>query len=212
MQLTMTGQIGTPIYMAPELFTDEHFGPGVDVYAFAIVAYEIVTGKQPYFELSSNISVFALSQKVMNGYRPQFTDDVTDKMKELISKCWSSNALDRPSFDTIFEQLVNDFSFLKDEVDKDEIDQYLSKIGACINQNTDMTIKIQNMSKQIEKVKPLINYSQELLCYECQEGNAEIVQKLISTKSVDVNIKNISMLYFLFCFIYIYFYIREIYF
>ena len=46
---SMTGQIGTPLYMSPEMFEDEeHFGPAVDVYAFAILAYEIVTGKEPF--------------------------------------------------------------------------------------------------------------------------------------------------------------------
>ncbi|KAK8838287.1 hypothetical protein M9Y10_035710 [Tritrichomonas musculus] len=51
MQFSMTGQIGTPLYMAPEMFEDEeHFGPAVDVYAFALLAYEIVTGKEPFSE------------------------------------------------------------------------------------------------------------------------------------------------------------------
>lgn len=43
-QLSMSGNFGTPLYMAPELFDDaETFGPGLDVYSFAIIAYEIVT-------------------------------------------------------------------------------------------------------------------------------------------------------------------------
>ena len=45
----MTGKIGTPLYMAPELMMDEEkYGPGIDVYAFAILAYEIVSGKEPF--------------------------------------------------------------------------------------------------------------------------------------------------------------------
>ena len=41
-KLTMTGEIGTPIYMAPELLAgEEHYGPSVDVYSFSMIAYEI---------------------------------------------------------------------------------------------------------------------------------------------------------------------------
>ena len=46
MQLLITGKISTPLYMAPELYNDDdiqQYGPSVDVYAFAILAYEVVT-------------------------------------------------------------------------------------------------------------------------------------------------------------------------
>lgn len=52
MNLTITGGIGTPLYMSPELLKmEEQYDLSVDVYAFAILAYEIVSGKEPYFEL-----------------------------------------------------------------------------------------------------------------------------------------------------------------
>ena len=52
MRLSMTGQVGTPLYMAPELYEsdDDNYGPGVDVYAFSILQYEIVTGQEPFSE------------------------------------------------------------------------------------------------------------------------------------------------------------------
>lgn len=50
MQLSITGQFCTPLYMAPELFeNDDHFSSAVDIYAFALIAYEIVTGKSIKF-------------------------------------------------------------------------------------------------------------------------------------------------------------------
>jgi serine/threonine-protein kinase len=38
--------LGTPLYMAPEQITGEDSGPLTDVYAFACVAYELLSGKK----------------------------------------------------------------------------------------------------------------------------------------------------------------------
>ena len=47
--LTMTGSIiGTPYYMSPEQFNGKAITGATDQYALGIVAYELLTGKQPY--------------------------------------------------------------------------------------------------------------------------------------------------------------------
>ena len=84
----MTGKIGTPLYMAPELMSDEeHFGFGVDVYAFAFIAYEIMTCEEPFSHKGKKISSMKLFKKVMNGKRPKINNYVTDEMKDLICRC-----------------------------------------------------------------------------------------------------------------------------
>lgn len=85
------GKIGTPFYIAPELFDDDdedddiQYDATLDVYAFGMMVYEIVTDKEPFYELGK-ITVFKLVNKIISGYRPKFPEVVPKKMKELILK------------------------------------------------------------------------------------------------------------------------------
>lgn len=44
-----TTVLGTPEYMAPEVF-DEHYGPLVDIYSFGMCLLEMCTSRSPYHE------------------------------------------------------------------------------------------------------------------------------------------------------------------
>ncbi|MBC7844496.1 MAG: protein kinase [Gemmatimonadaceae bacterium] len=47
--LTKSGtQIGTPVYMSPEQFSEMPIGPASDQYALGVTAYEMLTGKPPF--------------------------------------------------------------------------------------------------------------------------------------------------------------------
>jgi len=47
--LTKSGtQIGTPVYMSPEQFSDRPVGPASDQYALGVTAYEMLTGRPPF--------------------------------------------------------------------------------------------------------------------------------------------------------------------
>ena len=127
--LKMTTSIGTPLYMAPELIEcEEKYGAGVDVYAFGIILYELMTGLRPYSELKGSISPFMLFRKVVGGYRPQMPKDINKKMRDLITRCLDEKAEKRPSFDEIFNLLSNDFSHSQEDIDDGEVSDYIEML------------------------------------------------------------------------------------
>lgn len=125
-KLSISGQLGNPIYLSPEILQGKEIcDQSSDVYSFSIIAYEIVTGKVPFSELDKSISIETFIQKVTDGYRPTFPEFVSEKMKKLITHCWNTSPSDRPTFKEIFEELSGDFSYIKEAVDIKEIQNYL---------------------------------------------------------------------------------------
>lgn len=123
MEFEMTTGIGTTFYMAPELINEEEkYGIGVDIYAFSILAYELVT------EEKARVRLFAL---IGHDERPSFNDKVTEPMKALISKCWCEDADERPSFDEIYEKLSTEYKsyFSYDDVDDNEINDFIKMLN-----------------------------------------------------------------------------------
>ena len=62
-QFTMTGQIGTPIYMAPEIIVGNRnrYGRGADVYSYGLVLWCIVhPGRVPYAHLTPVSALFRI--------------------------------------------------------------------------------------------------------------------------------------------------------
>ncbi|KAK2992288.1 hypothetical protein RJ640_020281 [Escallonia rubra] len=76
--------IGTPEYMAPELFEDD-YNQLVDIYAFGILMIELVTCEHPYSECKNFGQVY---KKIISGVKPAALDKVKDpQVKVFIEKC-----------------------------------------------------------------------------------------------------------------------------
>ncbi|KAJ6482414.1 kinase-like domain-containing protein [Mycena sanguinolenta] len=105
---TVTARAGTARYQAPELFRVEnpvkiHYGS--DVYAFACVCYEILTGEVPFRELQNDMAVM---MKVATGYRPPrptSSPEKVDNLWELLLCCWEGEVEKRPTASQVVERL-----------------------------------------------------------------------------------------------------------
>ncbi|KAG9142883.1 hypothetical protein Leryth_005623 [Lithospermum erythrorhizon] len=84
LQPTACSVIGTPEFMAPELY-DEGYNELVDIYSFGMCMLELVTGEYPYSECKNAAQIFKL---VTSGVKPAALSKVKDPLiKQFIEKC-----------------------------------------------------------------------------------------------------------------------------
>ncbi len=73
--------IGTPVYLAPEIISDQGYtGFGVDVWSLAVTSYIALTGEVPFKgstlnELKKNISIFE--------FNPESVSHLSNKWKKV---------------------------------------------------------------------------------------------------------------------------------
>ncbi|KAL5792197.1 hypothetical protein ACOSP7_000791 [Xanthoceras sorbifolium] len=83
-QPTAKSVIGTPEFMAPELY-EEEYNELVDVYSFGLCILEMVTFEYPYSECKNPAQIY---KKVTSGIKPASLAKVSDpQVKEFIEKC-----------------------------------------------------------------------------------------------------------------------------
>ncbi len=104
---------GTPLYAAPEILVEKpmvdeelkspKFPPKADVWSFAMVCSEILTGEQP-FEGEKRATLCA---KIMDeNLRPPLPNNCPDYLRFCITSCWQTSPKDRPNFSSICKNFM----------------------------------------------------------------------------------------------------------
>ncbi|KAF0460272.1 kinase-like protein [Gigaspora margarita] len=77
--------IGTPEFMAPEMYEEKGYSEKVDIYAFGMCLLEMVTGEYPYIECENAPQVY---KKVTSGIKPESLKRVQNPdILDLIMHC-----------------------------------------------------------------------------------------------------------------------------
>ena len=127
-QINQTLNVGTPIYMAPEIIEDVHYSNKIDVFSYAIILYELTTQHKPWSH-KKNLQVFNLLRFVKDGQRPTIRDrEIPDKYVELIERCWDGDPDARPSFIEIVKLFMDEKEEFFDLslVNEEELDDYIA--------------------------------------------------------------------------------------
>ncbi|CAK9208453.1 unnamed protein product [Sphagnum troendelagicum] len=104
-----TMDMGTTPWRAPEVFDQEDnkdtkYTKAADVYSFAMVFFEVLTGKTPF----SDVRRKGLYKKVCRGKRPALPSKAYCPvyLSAFIGRCWATKAEERPEFPQICQMLV----------------------------------------------------------------------------------------------------------
>ena len=98
-QTTTGGMIGTPSYMAPELWREKGVSPATDIYSLGCVFYEMITGKV-LFEGETSASIMA--KHVIDGpkFVPKWHPEIPAGVKRVLRKALAkkpSKRYEKPS-------------------------------------------------------------------------------------------------------------------
>jgi len=109
----MTAETGTYRWMAPEVIVHAHYTFSADVYSFAILLWELVTGgKVPYSELNPLQAAVSVAQ---HGVRPDIPSKCDLFFREMIEKCWGTSPTSRPSFKILVSMIENQLTVIPQE-------------------------------------------------------------------------------------------------
>ena len=125
--------VGTPIYMAPEIFANEQYTYKVDVYSFSLIMYQLITGNFP--KIAEEKKLREISKDVTEGKRPDLTIIEDEEAKLFISKCWSSTPSERPEFSEICEELQTEKYFKLMNVNYNDVKGYIQLFNRNSIQN-----------------------------------------------------------------------------
>lgn len=97
--------LGTPYYMAPEQVLGEAVTDAVDIYAFGILFYELLTGEKPVKGESVERLFYAILNEPLNPEALRQTS-VPQPIIDFVLRCTAKKALDRyPSFTAVVSEL-----------------------------------------------------------------------------------------------------------
>lgn len=128
--VNMTGRLGTPYFMAPELFAEEdeesNISNKIDVYAFAVTLLSLFTTNYKFVGVQPR-TISQLINKVTSGKRYVIPNDVPKFYVNLIQKCWANDPNERPSFDEIVKELEQNDDFIFEGANVEIVKRYIRK-------------------------------------------------------------------------------------
>ncbi|KAK8863692.1 hypothetical protein M9Y10_011382 [Tritrichomonas musculus] len=125
----LTVDIGTPHWMAPELFTSHDYTNKVDVYSYGIILWELLTGTYPFRGYNSVQIAYAVCKEDERPEIPRYCGNslTPDDLKKLIEQCWDKNPNTRPPFISIYKKFANHEIYFPD-TDESAVTQIVNMI------------------------------------------------------------------------------------
>ncbi len=101
---------GTPKYWAPEVYESATYSEATDIWALAIVLWEICNRDNPYQTCKNDAE---LKLQITQGAHDEFSFETPSSMVALILQCWSLESIQRPIAIAVKEELekIQDYNY-----------------------------------------------------------------------------------------------------
>ena len=107
LQMTRAGFVlGTPFYMAPEQVTGENITEQVDVYAFGVLLFELLTGKKPVQADAVERIFYSILNEPLK-MEPLHEACVPQSVCDLVVHCTAKNPAERPQGFTLISAEID---------------------------------------------------------------------------------------------------------
>ncbi|WIA29400.1 hypothetical protein OEZ86_011904 [Tetradesmus obliquus] len=103
-----TQKVGSLMYMAPEVLTGRQYNEKVDVFAFGVILYELLSGVVVAGRVAlagEHDELLDYARKVANGHREALPTYWPAPVKDLVAACWAQDPAARPSFQEVLRRL-----------------------------------------------------------------------------------------------------------
>ncbi|CAI2190916.1 16077_t:CDS:1, partial [Funneliformis geosporum] len=94
-------------YIAPEILNGGSFSQAADIYSMGMIMWELTSGCRPF---ANSEYTHRLNVKIIDGKRPEITDDTPECFASLMKKCWDLDPTKRPSITEIRETFSDWYS------------------------------------------------------------------------------------------------------
>ncbi|ELP87163.1 protein serine/threonine kinase, putative [Entamoeba invadens IP1] len=106
--MTFTKGIGTPVYMAPEVLSQQKYKRAADVYSFGVTMYETFKWGEAYDKERFRFP-WKIAEFVMSGKRLEKHEIMSEEVYLVIKKCWCHAPIDRIEIEEVVKilELIN---------------------------------------------------------------------------------------------------------
>ncbi|EXX77119.1 Bck1p [Rhizophagus irregularis DAOM 197198w] len=101
-------------YIAPEIFMGSAFSKKSDIYSLGMIMWELTTGCKPFANVEHDIDLII---KIIDGLRPEITEDTPECYANLMRSCWNPDPTKRPSI-SVIESICREWYYQFNDVDQ----------------------------------------------------------------------------------------------
>ncbi|CAG8794155.1 7261_t:CDS:1 [Cetraspora pellucida] len=167
-------------YIDPEVLCGKRYTKASDIYSFGMVAYEIVTGCLPYYNITDDDD---LSFKIIiQGLRPNIPSYIPKLITRMIMKCWDALPDKRPTSDELYHSIKDWYNDIK----KNNQSEFMAQIIKFTKEFNDTSAQLnyQEHTRAFYISKPY-SISDSLLPMNAPDFEEKLNEFLTSEKAFD---------------------------